>query len=547
MGKLNVTMMRYLTKEDFRVLTAIEMGMKNHELVPAPLAASIANLKAGGVHKLLRELCKHKLLSYERGKKFDGYRLTNTGYDYLALKSLTLRESVASFGNQIGVGKESNIYTVADGEGNPLCLKLHRLGRTCFRNIKEKRDYHGKRHNASWLYLSRISATREFAYMTALHDRGFPVPRPIDFNRHCVIMELVEGYTLTQVNEVEDVEQLYDDLMNLIVRLGNCGVIHGDFNEFNIMITADAKPILIDFPQMVSTSHQNSRFYFERDVNCVRQLFRRKFGYESSEAPSYDDLLREDDIDVEVSCSGYGFTKEMEDDLLEEYGMVEANDDEGDSSDEEENSQQSDSVERLEESTNYTEAELDSLRQQVEQEIENTTKKPKVKNEASNSNIQKYIESVSQHIATIPVGSPLPDQDDDDKFEDAFDAVPMAVPISITSSQPAAIDSDAASVSSNDLNDLENDDLADLDPSSRQYRFKMVEKILSDARSMRSYSTSASTIAPSVIKDKIKKNMDVKEKKEIRKRCVAKGEASAVTRGRKENRNTCKEYAGWDF
>lgn len=45
------------------------MGMKNHELVPGALAASIANLQAGGVHKLLRELCKHKLLSYERGRK----------------------------------------------------------------------------------------------------------------------------------------------------------------------------------------------------------------------------------------------------------------------------------------------------------------------------------------------------------------------------------------------------------------------------------------------------------------------------------------------
>ena len=33
MGKLNVTMLRYLSKEDFRVLTAVEMGMKNHELV----------------------------------------------------------------------------------------------------------------------------------------------------------------------------------------------------------------------------------------------------------------------------------------------------------------------------------------------------------------------------------------------------------------------------------------------------------------------------------------------------------------------------------
>lgn len=123
----------------------------------------------------------------------DGYRLTNSGYDYLALKVLAQRGIIHSFGNQIGVGKESNIYIVADEEGTPVCLKLHRLGRTCFRNIKGKRDYHQHRQSASWLYLSRISATREFAYMKALLDRGFPVPKPIDFNRHCVIMELVEG------------------------------------------------------------------------------------------------------------------------------------------------------------------------------------------------------------------------------------------------------------------------------------------------------------------------------------------------------------------
>ncbi|CAH2087677.1 unnamed protein product [Euphydryas editha] len=126
MGKLDVAILRYLTAEDFRVLTAVEMGMKNHELVPGSLVASIANLRHGGVHKLMKDLCKHRLLSYERGKHYDGYRLTNAGYDYLALKALTNRKVIASFGNQIGVGKESNIYTVADEDGNPLCLKLHR-------------------------------------------------------------------------------------------------------------------------------------------------------------------------------------------------------------------------------------------------------------------------------------------------------------------------------------------------------------------------------------------------------------------------------------
>lgn len=58
--------------------------------------------------------------------------------------------------------------------------------------------------------------------------------------------------------EVADVESLYDELMDLIVRLGNHGVIHGDFNEFNIMITNEGKPVLIDFPQMMSTSHPNA-------------------------------------------------------------------------------------------------------------------------------------------------------------------------------------------------------------------------------------------------------------------------------------------------
>lgn len=90
-------------------------------------------------------------------------------------------------------------------------------------------------------------------------------------------------------------------------------------------------------------------------------------------------------------------------------------------------------------------------------------------------------------------------------------------------------------------------DLVDLDPTSREYRYKMVEKMLSDHRSVRSYSTSASTIAPSVIKSRIVQSMDKKAKQEIRKRCVAKGEANATTRGRKENKSIVKECEVWDY
>ena len=46
-----------------------------------------------------------------------------------------------------------------------LFILYSRLGRTSFRKIKEKRDYHKHRNNASWLYLSRIAAAKEFAFM----------------------------------------------------------------------------------------------------------------------------------------------------------------------------------------------------------------------------------------------------------------------------------------------------------------------------------------------------------------------------------------------
>ena len=51
-----------------------------------------------------------------------------------------------------------------------------RLGRTSFRKLKEKRDYHRHRHNTSWIYLSRLSAMKEYAYMKVRPICGDPLP-----------------------------------------------------------------------------------------------------------------------------------------------------------------------------------------------------------------------------------------------------------------------------------------------------------------------------------------------------------------------------------
>jgi RIO-like serine/threonine protein kinase len=64
-----------------------------------------------------------------------------------------------------------------------------------------------------------------------------------------------------QIDHVPSPGHLYSELMDLIVRFAHAGLIHGDFNEFNILIRrSDGKPVVIDFPQMVSTSHENAEW-----------------------------------------------------------------------------------------------------------------------------------------------------------------------------------------------------------------------------------------------------------------------------------------------
>ncbi|WFD33925.1 non-specific serine/threonine protein kinase [Malassezia cuniculi] len=236
--KLDATDVRYLSPEEFRILTAVEMGSKNHEVVPSPLIAQISSLRHAGINKLLGELLKRKLVARVQNNVYDGFRLTYGGYDYLAIRALSKRKSIYAVGNQIGVGKESDIYLTSTEEGEVRVLKIHRLGRISFRKIKEKRDYMGKRKSASWMYMSRLAAQKEFAFMRILHEHGFPVPTPIDQSRHTLVMSYEDAYPLRQIAALpaNQIPKLYSALMELIVRLARAGLIHGDFNEFNLLV-----------------------------------------------------------------------------------------------------------------------------------------------------------------------------------------------------------------------------------------------------------------------------------------------------------------------
>lgn len=255
--KLDPTVMRTMSKEDYRVLEAVELGMKDHEIVPIPLITSIANLRYGGVTKRMQSLLRDKLLSHEKFNGYDGYRITNSGYDILALHHLKCRNIVAAIGQRIGTGKESDIYLASDPQGCQMVLKFHRLGRTSFRNVKSKRDYFSFSNNNkrqqpgtssaaatsvhSWLFLSRLSAIREYAFMKALYDVHYPTPEPLGHNRHVIAMKLIRGVPLYQIFpkqlSTEQAADIYKQSIAIATKLASIhGLVHCDLNEFNLLI-----------------------------------------------------------------------------------------------------------------------------------------------------------------------------------------------------------------------------------------------------------------------------------------------------------------------
>ncbi|KAJ2068448.1 Serine/threonine-protein kinase rio2, partial [Coemansia sp. S155-1] len=56
--KLDAKALRYMSTEDFRVLTAIEIGSRNHDIVPATLIAQLSRLRSGGINKFITDLIK---------------------------------------------------------------------------------------------------------------------------------------------------------------------------------------------------------------------------------------------------------------------------------------------------------------------------------------------------------------------------------------------------------------------------------------------------------------------------------------------------------
>jgi len=262
-----------LEPEDFYILSGIEHGMRFAEWVRRDRLPDLSGLDADAVDYRL-DRCLDRGLIERRTMQYEGYQLQVAGYDALALRTFAERDTIEAFGAPLGVGKESDVYEVQSYK--PLALKFHREGYTNFREVHREREYTADREHVSWLYTARIAAEKEHDVLESLYPT-VAVPRPIDHNRHAIIMEQMNGVELSRSRlDPDQVVGVLDLILDELAAAYGAGWVHADMSEYNVFISPNGVTVF-DWPQAVSSDHENAADLLARDVENIVEYLGRKY------------------------------------------------------------------------------------------------------------------------------------------------------------------------------------------------------------------------------------------------------------------------------
>ncbi|MBY8983659.1 MAG: serine/threonine protein kinase [Candidatus Lokiarchaeota archaeon] len=282
-----------MEKEDLRILMAIERGMRRSEYVTVKNIKFYARYKMEETLFRLNKVHKLDLITRDSSKFEIGYTLNSKAYDLLALHTLVEKNVISQLGPLIGKGKESDVYSCLDDDENIYAAKFFRMGRTSFRSIKKFRDLLGDRGHISWLYVNRLAARREFEALEKIYKLKLNTPKPIDYNRHVIIMSYLRGKELVYYKKIKNPQKIFDRIIKQIkIIFQKVDMIHGDLGEFNVVLDEKGNILIIDWVQWVSRDHPNAYSLLERDLVNICSYFRKKFNVESNPAEIIENFYK---------------------------------------------------------------------------------------------------------------------------------------------------------------------------------------------------------------------------------------------------------------
>ena len=278
-----------LDDEDFYLLSGVEHGMRFGKWVNRAKLPEFSGLDSQEVDFRLDRCMDFELIERQT-IQYVGYKLRFEGYDALALRAFSERETINAVGAPLGEGKESDVFEARADE--PVAIKFHREGLTNFREVQRERDYTADHAHRSWIYTARKAAEREYQVLEDLTP-GVSVPKPIDQNRHAIVMERMTGMQLARADLSDaNPHSIYDRIVSELRETYAAGYVHTDISEYNIVVS-NAGVTIFDWPQAVSLDHPNAEEFLDRDVSNLRSFFKRKYPREFAGFPDHSATIAE--------------------------------------------------------------------------------------------------------------------------------------------------------------------------------------------------------------------------------------------------------------
>ncbi len=272
---------RKLTKDDFVVLRFMVKNLRRFEYVPVEyIAQKLRRIPPKELDARLRKL--HKLKVIERHPTMNAYRLKALGLDCVALKMLVDRGLLKAIGDRIGVGKESDIYKALTENDELVAVKFYRVGRTSFRHVTKVRDYGTDFERGTWLVRSIIAGRREREALRILNQYNVPnVPKLYGGALHAVVIQYIEGAELYEIRELNDPENVLMQIIEAVrASYWRAKLVHGDLSEYNVIVElreGTEVPLIIDWPQYVTTVDPTAQQLLKRDVHYIVRFFNKRF------------------------------------------------------------------------------------------------------------------------------------------------------------------------------------------------------------------------------------------------------------------------------
>ena len=96
-----------------------------------------------------------------------------------------------------------------------------------------------------------------------------------------IVMELLDGDQLSKVRQLtpEAAGSIFDEILEMVeISVTEIGIIHGDFSEFNIILSRETlDPVFFDYPQFAYTHEPAAEDLLSRDLENICHFFAKRF------------------------------------------------------------------------------------------------------------------------------------------------------------------------------------------------------------------------------------------------------------------------------